>query len=366
MVFRVFWKVSFCVGLAFLGGLMISTQAPAQSAPTKEEILEAWLSSPHADSTSEAFRHWDTDGEIPGTCAVCHSSTGVSDYLAAPQTAAGVIDHPVPIGTTVECAACHNDGAKNLSEVLYPNGTKVSTPNSSAICTVCHQGRSSSDQVEASVADMDQDTVSEDIRFINIHYAAAASTQLGNTVRGGYQYEGRTYVGPFKHVANLDTCTSCHNPHDTQVKLENCTSCHAGATDFRAIRTTPLDILGDGNTTAGIADVVDQLHAQLNAAIMTYAQEAGGGAIVYSAAAYPYFFNDINADGVADASEAVFPNAYKSWTPRLLKAAYNYQFVSKDKGAYAHNAHYVIQLMIDSIENLSEVAPIEATGFARP
>jgi len=62
----------------------------------------------------------------------------------------------------------------------------------------------------------------------------------------------------------------------------------------------------------------------------------------------------------------VFPNRYQSWTPRLLKAAYNYQFVAKDSGAFAHNPHYVIQLMIDSIESLSVVSEIETTGFQRP
>lgn len=364
MVFRAFLKISFCLGLALGSGFSFS--AFAQNASSTEEIIEKWQSSPHADSTREAFRHWDTEGEIPGTCAVCHSSTGITDYLAAPQSTPGVIEHPVPIGTTVECSACHNDSAKELSEVLFPSGTTVSTPHSSAVCAVCHQGRNSTDSVDAKVAGMGDDIVMADLQFINIHYAAAASTQLGNTVRGGYQYDGRSYIGPFAHVETLGTCASCHNPHDTRVVLENCTTCHAGAADFRAIRTTPLDILGDGNTTAGIGVVIAQLHDQLNAAIMTYSQEVGGGAIVYAKDSYPYFFNDLNGDGVADPSEAIYPNAYKSWTPRLLKAAYNYQFVSKDKGAFAHNPHYVIQLMIDSIESLAEVATVDATGFARP
>ena len=52
---------------------------------------------------------------------------------------------------------------------------------------------------------------------------------------------------------------------------------------------------------------------------------------------YPYFFNDNNGNGEADKDEAKFPNRYKSWTPRLMKAAYNYQFVTKDPGAFAHN-----------------------------
>ena len=49
-----------------------------------------------------------------------------------------------------------------------------------------------------------------------------------------------------------------------------------------------------------------------------------------------------NGDGKADKDEAKYPNRYKAWTPRLLRAAYNYQFVTKDPGAFAHNPTYAI------------------------
>lgn len=359
-------KTAFLRGFLCAFDIVLALPLSAQDKPTDLEILDAWLASPHADSTAEAFRHWDTEGEIPGTCAVCHSTAGVIDYLSTPPATAAVIGHSVPIGSSIECAACHNDNAKALDKVLFPNGQTVSIPNSGAICAVCHQGRSAMDRVDASILDLDEDTVSADLPFINIHYAAAASTQLGGTVRGGYQYADRTYAGPFAHVAGLDTCIACHDPHKTEVALESCTSCHAGVTDFRAIRTTQLDILMNGDTTAGIGEVVAALHQKLAAAIMVYAKEVGGTPIAYTEAAYPYFFSDLNEDGAADSIEAVFPNRYQSWTPRLLKAAYNYQFVAKDKGAFAHNPHYVIQLMIDSIENLAEVAAVDATGLARP
>ena len=347
-------------------GFVMAEPSSAQTYPTAEEILKAWLLSPHANSKSESFRHWDTESEIPGNCAVCHSTTGIAEYLSAPRTTPGVIDHAVPIGTTIECAACHSDGAKNLSSVLFPNGQTVERPNSSAICSVCHQGRTSMDQVAASVQNIGEDEVSADLQFINIHYAAAASTQLGGTVRGGYQYQGRNYAGPFGHVANLDTCVSCHGAHDTAVELQNCTSCHQGVTDFKSIRTSPLDIFSNGKTDVGIGVVVNQLHGRLRAAIMQYAAETGGGAIVYSDATYPYFFNDLDRDGIADETETVYPNRYNTWTPRLLKAAYNYQFVGKDGGAFAHNPHYVIQLMIDSIQNLAEVTKIDVSALVRP
>lgn len=338
----------------------------AQSPPEAGRILEAWLASPHADSTAEAFRHWDTEGEIPGTCAVCHSTPGAVEYLASPMEQAGFIDHSVPIGTTVECAACHNPGAEALRQVLYPSGVSVPVEGASAVCTVCHQGRSSADQVEAATAALGVDEVSPALGFVNIHYSAAAATQSGGLTRGGYQYPGRSYAGPFQHVPGLNTCVGCHGAHDTAVQLEGCTTCHAGATELRAIRTTALDVLGRGEGTAGISTVIEALHGRLNAAIMAYSRTVTSAPVVYSDAAYPYFFNDLNTNGSADADEVVFPNRYQSWTPRLLRAAYNYQFVAKDHGAFAHNPHYALQLLFDSLEDLGDVAPVDRDGLVRP
>ena len=66
-----------------------ATEAPAatQAAPVAEApstntdplvnpIMEAWKTSGHANTESEAFRHWDkTDPkEVPVTCAKCHTS----------------------------------------------------------------------------------------------------------------------------------------------------------------------------------------------------------------------------------------------------------------------------------------------------
>jgi len=360
MKFSIFCLITFSLGLAAL------EPAFAKNASSEEKILKAWLSSPHADAKSESFRHWDKDKEIMGACAVCHSTTGVVKYLNAPITKPGVIDHPVPIGVTIECAACHSDGAKKLKSIVFPSNVQVSVSNSSAICSVCHQGRASMIQVNDSVAKFSEDDVSKDIKFINVHYSAAAATQLGSEVKGGYQYPDLNYAGAFKHVPNLNTCVACHDPHTTKVELGQCTACHQDVTDFRAIRTTPLDILGDSNKTAGIGEVITQLHDRLDAAIRIYATQIGKKSIVYSEHTYPYYFNDLDESGIAEEAEAAFPNRYQNWTPRLLKAAYNYQFVAKDKGAFSHNPHYVIQLMIDSIRDLAKVAEIDIKGLDRP
>jgi hypothetical protein len=57
---------------------------------------------------------------------------------------------------------------------------------------------------------------------------------------------------------------------------------------------------------------------------------------------------------------------YASWTPRLLKAAYNYQLVTKDPGAYAHNPVYAMQLLYDSLESLSARINVNLIVLRRP
>ena len=70
------------------------------------------------------------------------------------------------------------------------------------------------------------------------------------------------------------------------------------------------------------------------------------------AATYPYFCLDADGDGKADKNDRGAARGYNKWTPRLLKAAYNYQVSVKDPGAFAHGNKYIVQLLFDSIEDL--------------
>ncbi|MFQ3231354.1 MAG: hypothetical protein ACI9DO_002740, partial [Reinekea sp.] len=51
----------------------------------KIPFYEAWVNSPHADFTSEAFAHWNEEDvkAVPESCAACHSTTGHLDFLGA-------------------------------------------------------------------------------------------------------------------------------------------------------------------------------------------------------------------------------------------------------------------------------------------
>ena len=124
--------------------------------------------------------------------------------------------------------------------------------------------------------------------------------------------------------------------------------------------TSKEDFDGDGNVKEGIGEEIAGLQETLYKAIQAYAgTKEGTKKIAYSASAYPYFFEDANGNGKVDTDE----KAYATWTPRLLRAAYNYQWAQKDPGKFAHNGRYIAQVLYDSIKDL---ATVDVTKLVRP
>ncbi len=220
---------------------------------------------------------------------------------------------------------------------------------------MCHQGRTSKltvdndANVKATIKDSNGDTVNEKITFKNIHYFAAGATFFGADAKGAYEFDGKEYAGPSTHPAPGNTCVGCHDMHALKVKEEACATCHAGQA-LEEIRMSAPDYDGDG-ATEGVYGEVETLREALLAEITTYAA-ANSKAIVYDAANYPYFLNDLNTNGTVDEDEAVRANGFNGFTPNLLKAAYNYQLSTKDPGTFAHNPKYIVQILIDSIQAL--------------
>lgn len=327
--------------------------------------VQAWVQSAHGNAAAEAFSHWNGEDEIPAVCAVCHSGAGFRDFHGLDGTAVGSVDQAVAPGGVVDCETCHADGADAITEITFPSGVTMTALPNAGTCLTCHQGRSSGPTLQGQLEGMDPDAPNPELRFVNPHYAAAGATTFGAEVAGLYEYMGRSYDDRFSHTGPIATCTSCHDPHSLEVVTDGCASCHENA-DPRAIRISRIDYDGDGDVTEGIAAEVEGLRLILAAEIAAYAEAIAGAPILYELHSYPYFFNDLNGNGEIDEGEAIFPNQYSSWTPRLLAAAYNFQFVTRDPGGYAHNPNYTLQAIHDSILDLAEASGRPAPAINRP
>jgi hypothetical protein len=224
--------------------------------------------------------------------------------------------------------------------------------------------------VDNAISEQGLDTVAEGLGFINVHYAVAAATLLGDDAKVGYQYDGKSYAGRYEHVEDYSTCIHCHDAHSTQVDPNLCSPCHynvVDATDLRHIRSSEFDYDGDGDLSAPIAGEIAALHNALYAALQDYAATVIGTPIVYDESTFPYYFADTNANGIADEGEVNFGNRYATWTPRLVRTVYNHNYVHKDRGAFAHNPRYVLQLLYDSLQDLGEKVPVaDFDRFVRP
>jgi len=157
------------------------------------------------------------------------------------------------------------------------------------------------------------------------------------------------------HARSVESCVSCHDPHSLQVAKDTCTTCHENGTPDD-IRLSRLSFDGSGDLEKGIrADIVANAQ-RLSDFMGECSAQVAGTPIIYDAHSYPYFFTDANADGRIDAVDGRSV-AYAAWTPRQLRAAYNWKFVTADAGAFAHNPHYMLALLYDSIEDLA--APLD-------
>jgi hypothetical protein len=378
----------FAVGLLLVvAGLVITAQTPAlaQDPPTEDplgeppvflrEFYDSWVQSAHAAAEAEAFVHWNADGEIPESCARCHSTTGYRDFLGEDGSEFGTVDAPAALGTVINCDACHNGTASTLSSVTFPSGAEITDIGESARCMVCHQGRASTVSVNTALEEAgvmeDLNQVSADLSFINIHYYAAAASLYGSEVHGGYEFEGQSYQPRFQHTPGYTECFDCHNPHTLEVRVAECTGCHEGvetAEDLRNIRMNGslVDYDGDGDIEEGIASEISTLQELLYQSIQAYATEVVGTSIIYDEHSHPYFFIDTNGNGEVDEGEVNGDNRYNAFTGYLLQATYNYQVSLKDPGNFAHNAKYHIELLYDSIQVLNEqLQQVEPTALHR-
>lgn len=324
----------------------------------------------HFNGSQMAWRDWDADPAVPGSCARCHSAEGVPFFKKEG------VNVSAKQSNGLMCSTCHanvgGDWARiKFADITFPSGAKLSLAaqdgdGDSNLCLFCHQGRAWSGSIATAIAGKELDTPTTALRFTNVHYFAAGATLFGNDAKGIYQFEGKTYRNRFAHVPDFDACTECHGVHELNVKETRCTMCHGAFASLQDIRfaTSFADYDGDGNLTEGLYYEIETMAEKLYTALKAYGV-AVGKPIVYDAHAYPYFFNDTNGNGVKDADETT---SYNGFTPRSLRAAYNYQYYQKDPGQFAHNGKYVLQALYDNLEDLgaSPQIDVDMTGLVRP
>ena len=342
-------------------------------------IEEKWLASPHADAEAWAFSHWNVDEdndrecatchaaaaaahedelegmtfdqlacadchddeEIPSECARCHSTSGYFDFLGLDGAAAGGVDRAAPRGNVLECESCHNDATREKNSSSMPSGIEIAGLGVEASCMDCHQGRHSKISVDDALTGLDDDEVDTELRLIDIHSGAAGPSQYGTQAKGGYEYDGRTYSGAYTHVVMFETCIDCHDAHSTEIKGEECVACHVGATtaEGRAeIRVSGTDFDGDGNVNEGLSEEISDIRERLLLVIKVYAAKTKGLEKIAYEDRRPYFFDEQG-------------EPYATWTPRLLRAAYNYRYTAAP-GGFAHGGKYHIELLYDSLNDL--------------
>ena len=337
---------------------------PDQIPVPQQELISAWARSAHADASAEAFTHWDGEGEIPANCAACHSGAGFRDFHGLDGSAPG-IEGPTPVGGVVDCDTCHSPGLGEIAAITLPSGIEHPVaPGAQAACMTCHIGREAGVSVTKAVGEKDADTPDPSINFVNPHYALAGAMRLGSIGGGGFEYPGKSYSGLFFHARPINDCASCHDPHTLTVAEQTCLGCHESGAPG-AIRISRISYDGSGDLSKGIRSDIEANSALLLKTIQDYSVDIAGAPIVFEHS-YPYFFLDADRDGRGDRIDGK-PQTYKSWTPRMLKAAYNWKFVNADSGAFVHNPQYALELLYDSIEDLAGPLniDIETMGIQR-
>jgi hypothetical protein len=335
-------------------------------------------------------------GFTSGACYQCHGGKGgVSAYLAAaPVALASAVITDANKVTALQCDTCHAfDGVdmkgirSDIAKVYFPPQKDpaatlppalviydaVNLPSSFALCASCHSGRENGQ----SITNRGGTDGTFALSFTNPHYLGAAGMMLGDNAKVMYQYAGKTYTknpafwaagtkgdAPGPHGSPHGAqCTGCHDPknskHTFEVDFTYCNGCHTGQYALAPI---------EEEYAAGNAELLTAIRAYATANLPAI-QTAVGGAfaaggatpmtnVCYNPNANPYWFVE-TASGCTTTS-------FGKFDPKLLKAAFNYQWTQKEPGAWAHNEFYVMQVVFDSIVDLGGTPTFTVGGAYTP
>ncbi|MEW6488483.1 MAG: hypothetical protein AB1578_11305 [Thermodesulfobacteriota bacterium] len=312
--------------------------------------------------------NWDqtTESGNRAACQRCHTSTGVANYLNDPASyspanndfshlAGWTPETGSPQNELLYCWGCHSDrtGALRNPGAITGDytGAAFTYPDvgASNVCLACHIGRESGGTIAARAANPATDWGNQG--FVNSHYLTAGGQVFSAS---GYHYAGLVYATPENLHAQMGTpgatvagaagtngpCAQCHmssagagQSHTFAVVAKDadgaitainapavCNVCHTSG--------LALTVPGINALKAGFDAALEALRAQLAANGFDF-QES-----------FPYFTTRNWGD--ADTG------------PNNMGAAYNFNLLAHDPGAYAHNVRYATRLIWDSIDWLDD------------
>ncbi len=296
-----------------------------------------WEHSGHAEGTS-----WARGAS--GSCAQCHSSQGMQEYLLT-GTVENAPTNPLP----ANCYTCHKIHetyttedwmVRNNSGVEFIQGGalyEANNPNAN-MCITCHQSRS--------VTTIDPS--SEELYSITSYRFGPHHGPQGNMIAGagmsGAVELGTTDYTNSSHAANGD-CVSCHmatspgtglgghtnnvamgEGEDKEVNPAGCISCHSDVD----VPGSEIELITAKVEAARAANMVILQELEDRLFELQYIDASG------------YVLGN---DGVNRASDANPLTVSHS----IAGAIYNYKFVKEDLSMMIHNPNYAKKLVAESL-----------------
>lgn len=337
------------------------------------DINRAWANSAHGghilqtidpvqgvamvtEAEGPAWVHYDFKGANRQACQRCHTSTGFMNLAADPEGYDPADNEFTATGEQREmlyCWACHTSNAGDIRDPGVFNSTApydapadriagVPDIGGSNVCMACHSGRESGQSIKDSTDDF------TDKGFVNSHYLAAGGV-LYRTA--GYEFDGMTYE---------NTSYFIHDHIGTALAMETgangpCAGCHMRTDEGHLLLPVKKDAGGHiteitayGQTCSrchgyeeGLLEDLNELEEGFGAALEALRTALEGKGFVFLGG-YPYFSN-------TDWTTVEDPTGKDN-----MGAAFNFNFLLHEPGAYVHNLQYTRKLIYDSIDFLDD------------
>lgn len=343
-------------------------------------------------------------------CNVCHDA---GNNPVDSGSAYGYARRSVPKVTAYYNYSVNVSGTKirlnATKEATYPGiVARFDDLNTSNMCMACHVGRESGDTLQALGSELTNisatatDTLFKNVGFINSHYLTAGATIFR---KSGYEFPGRLYgddVG-YKHksigrgnsfgTGNDGPCVHCHlqsgSPSTSRhsflpVKREPVSGASElpldqPITEILSPKCANCHFAGSGTSFDGTPASIQEIKTRYRSALQVLEEALIKYRNFHFANANPYIFATPYDPAYVEATAAVHcsknvavrnwltgAGAYiwngKSCAPPTdgtagtgeanMGAAFNFNLLFHDYGAFSHNSRYVKRLLYDSFDDI--------------